>query len=203
MDNKQNVSRETIERLKIYQHLLETWQKKVNLVSASTLPFAWERHFKDSLQLLPYLPQKKVSLIDLGSGAGFPGLVLAIARPETLDVTLVEADLKKCLFLENVSRETFSPVTILRSRIESLESTLKADVITARGLAPLTLLLGYAISLMKEEAACLFLKGKEFEKEIQEAQKKWEFDLEIFPSLADSRGRILKIKYLKRIHPYV
>ena len=101
-----NVSRETMERLKIYQKLLEEWQKKINLVSSSTLPSLWKRHFEDSLQLLPYLPEKKGSIIDLGTGAGFPGLVLAIVLPEKLKVTLVESDFKKCLFLETVSRET-------------------------------------------------------------------------------------------------
>src|ERR1700722_13861594 len=135
-----NVSRETIERLTIYQNLLKEWQQKVNLVSSSTLPHMWERHFQDSLQLLPYLPRENASLIDLGSGAGFPGLVLALSRPETLKVTLIESDLKKCLFLEIVSRETKISVTIIRERIEALRETLKGDIITARGLAPLSLL---------------------------------------------------------------
>lgn len=198
-----NVSRETIERLKKYQHLLETWQQKINLVSSSSLSDVWNRHFNDSLQLLSYLPEVQVSLIDLGSGAGFPGLVLAIARPETLDVTLVESDLRKCLFLENVSRETKAPVTILRARIESLNETTQKDVITARALAPLSLLLEYAAPLMKDDSICLFLKGKEVEKEIQDAQKKWEFGLEFFPSLTDSKGRILKINSLKRMPSYV
>ncbi len=196
-----NVSRETMERLKIFQRLLEEWQKKVNLVSASTLPNLWDRHFKDSLQLLPYLPKEKASLIDFGSGAGFPGLVLAIASPKTLTVTLVESDLKKCLFLENVSRETMTHVTILRERIESLSTEVNGDIITARGLSSLSLLLTYAVPNMKRNAICLFLKGKEVDKEILDAQKKWEFDLEIFPSLTDSRGSILKIQHPKRIYP--
>ena len=195
------VSRETFCQLEIYKTLLETWQKKINLVSASTLSHIWERHFEDSLQLLPHLPQTKSTLIDLGSGAGFPGLVLAICRKETLDVTLMESDLgKKCLFLENVSRETFLRVTILKSRIESL-SGIKGDVITARALAPLYELLEYAFPLMKKTSTCLFLKGKDAEKEIEMAKKKWEFCLEIFPSLTDSGGRILKISQLQRILP--
>ena len=190
---------QNLELLKTYQHLLETWQPKINLISSSTLPNAWDRHFVDSLQLLSYLPQEKLSLIDLGSGAGFPGLVLAIERPETLEVTLVESDLRKCLFLETVSRETKIKVTVLRSRIESLFDESKKDVITARGLASLSLLLEYVFPFMKENSMALFLKGKEVEKEIQEAQKKWDFSLEIFPSLTDPRGRILKVKQLKRI----
>jgi len=102
---RDNVSRETMQLLEIYRKLLEQWQSKINLVSSSSLSHVWERHFEDSLQLLPLLPKEKSTLIDLGSGAGFPGLVLAIARRGTLDVSLVESDLRKCLFLENVARE--------------------------------------------------------------------------------------------------
>jgi 16S rRNA (guanine527-N7)-methyltransferase len=196
-----NVSRETMERLQTYKILLETWQRKINLIAPSTLPHLWERHFEDSLQLLPFLPEKKCTLIDLGSGAGFPGLVLAICRGEDMDVTLIESDLRKCLFLENVSRETFLKVNVVRSRIESL-SGIKGDVITARGLAPLSRLLEYAHPFMHETSFCLFLKGKETEKEIEMAKKNWEFCLEIFPSLTDARGRILKLSSLKRILPH-
>lgn len=186
------------ENLQTYKILLENWQRKINLVSSSTLPHLWERHFEDSLQLLPYFPSTNSTLIDLGSGAGFPGLVLAICRKETLSVTLVESDLRKCLFLENVSRETFSSVKILRSRIESLPP-LKTDIITARGLAPLPRLLEYALPLMKETSVCLFLKGKEVDQEIEMAKRNWKFHLEIFPSLTDSKGRILKISHPRRI----
>lgn len=197
------VSRETMDRLKIYKSLLEAWQQKINLVSSSTLPHLWERHFEDSLQLLSHLPDGDCSLIDLGSGAGFPGLVLALTRPENLKVTLVESDLRKSLFLENVSRETKVGVTVLTERIESLAGKIKGDVITARALAPLSELLTYASPLMKKDSLGLFLKGKDAEKEIEEAQKKWEFDLEIFPSLTDSKGHLLKIKHPRRIHIHV
>lgn len=194
----ENVSRETFFQLKEYQRFLEIWQQKVNLVSSLSLSEAWERHFIDSYQLLSYLPLQKINLVDLGSGAGFPGLVLAILRPETLSVTLVEADFKKCVFLENVSRETKTPVRILRSRIETLGERIQGDVITARGLASLSQLLAYSFPLMKETSVGLFLKGKGVDKEIEEAQKKWEFNLEIYPSLTDATGRILKIEYLKK-----
>lgn len=191
------------DRLETFQSLLEKWQQKINLVSSKTLPFLWRRHFEDSLQLLPYLPPQGGSLIDLGSGAGFPGLVLALACPKKLDVTLVEADLRKCLFLENVSRETKINVVVVRSRIEALAGPISYDVVTARGLAPLPDLLKYAFPFLKEKSFCLFLKGKEAEKEIQEAQKTWEFKLEIFPSLTDSEGRILKIEHLNKSVPHV
>lgn len=193
-----NVSRETFCRLKDYERLLGIWQKKLNLVSTPSLSEAWNRHFLDSYQLLSYLPSQPISLIDLGSGAGFPGLVLAILRPESLSVCLVESDFKKCVFLQNVSRETKTPVTILHSRIEAL-NTIEGDVITARGLSSLSQLLNYAFPLMKKNSIGLFLKGKEFEKEIEEAQKIWEFDIEIHQSLTDSTGRILKIEHLKKV----
>jgi len=189
-------------KLKQYEGLLRTWQQKINLVSSSTLPDLWERHFQDSLQLLPYIPEEAKSLIDLGSGAGFPGLVLAIALSGKIKVTLIESDLRKCLFLENVSRETFLDITIVQERIESIKESMTADVITARALAPLPLLLEYALPLMKEDSTALFLKGESVQKEIGEAQKKWEFDLEFFPSLTDSRASVLKVKHPKRIHPH-
>lgn len=192
------VPRGTISRLKIYQALLETWQKKINLISPQSLPHAWERHFKDSLQLLNYIPEKKASLIDLGSGAGFPGMVLGIAWPEILKVTLIESDRKKCIFLESVSRETQTPTKIFNSRIENSQE-IQGDIITARGLAPLPLLFEYAFPFMKENSFCLFQKGKNVESEIETAQKKWKFSLEIFPSLTDSTASILKIEHLKRI----
>jgi len=203
------ISRDAWRRLKIYQECLEAWQQKMNLVSASTLDRVWERHFVDSLQLLHHLPPEAKTLADLGSGAGFPGAVLAIARQGTLSVTLIEADLKKCVFLENVSREimiphgpiasreAMIPFFIRRARIENLKEMPRQDVITARALAPLSLLLAYAAPLLKEDGICLFLKGKDADAEILEAQKKWEFTLEIFPSLTDSKGKILKLRALK------
>lgn len=184
--------------LKTYELLLEKWQRTLNLVSPSTLPFLWERHFEDSLQLLPYLPEAPSTLLDLGSGAGFPGLVLAISREHTLQVTLLEADLRKCIFLENVSRETKGAVKVVRSRIEDYKGE-KTDVVTARALAPLEKLLAYSEPFLGPESFCLFLKGKDWEQEVKNAEKKWKFSLEILPSLTDSKGRILKIKNLKRI----
>lgn len=193
-----NVSRETFLKLKHYQNLLERWQNKINLISPSTISHVWSRHFEDSLQLLPYLPKENSVLVDMGSGAGFPGLVLAICHEKSLEVNLIESDFRKCSFLENVSRETFCPVKIINSRLESLP-TIKADIITARGLAPLEKLFDYAEPFYQKDSICLFLKGKTTNQEIEKAQEKWEFSLEIFPSLTDSTGRILKISSLKRI----
>jgi 16S rRNA (guanine527-N7)-methyltransferase len=196
--HSENVSRETFLRLKLYQELLETWQRKINLISSGSLPDIWARHFEDSLQLLDYLPSSRKTLVDMGSGAGFPGMVLAISCLETLDVTLIESDRKKCLFLENVSRETKTALKIINSRIEDSQE-IQADIITARALAPLPLLFEYAFPFMKEASFCLFQKGRNVEMEIDMAKKNWEFTLEIFPSLTDSKARILKIMHLKRI----
>lgn len=188
------------EDLNVYKNLLEKWQNKLNLVSSSTLPHLWKRHFEDSLQLLPYLPKDKNTLLDLGSGAGFPGLVLALCLRGSYKVTLVEADLRKCLFLENVSRETFLEVTIMRERIEEIPS-LVYDVVTARAFAPLPRLLEQARRFMDEGSIGLFLKGKKVLQEIEEARKKWNFSLEIFESLTDPQGRILKIYNLQEKSP--
>lgn len=193
----ENVSRETFSLLEIYGGLLEKWQTKINLISSSTIPDMWRRHFSDSWQLLSHLPVEKTTLLDLGSGAGFPGLVLALARPQTLDVTLLESDLRKCFFLENVSRETFVPVKVVCARIESLLEP-KSRVITARALAALDPLLAYAFPLLEKGGFCLFLKGKGFEEEVEIARKRWDFCLEIFPSLTEGEGRILKISQLER-----
>jgi 16S rRNA (guanine527-N7)-methyltransferase len=188
------------EKLSTYAHLLEAWQKKVNLIAPSTVPTIESRHFEDSLQLLKYIDtqsESQVRVVDLGSGAGFPGMVLAMANPVKLSVTLIESDLKKCLFLENVSRETSTPVTLIRSRIEHVKD-VKADILISRALAPLPQLLEYAYPFLEENSICLFLKGKNAETEIQMAENKWEFELEIFSSLTDSTGRILKISHLKK-----
>ncbi len=192
-----NVSRETISRLKVYQALLEKWQPRINLISSHTLSDVWQRHFEDSLQLIKYISDAPQSLVDMGSGAGFPGLVLALSYPTSLKVTLIESDVRKSLFMENVSRETNVPVKIISKRIEDVQD-IKGDIITARGLSALTKLFEMSFPLMTDSSQCLFLKGKGVDKEIDEAKKNWEFDLEIFLSLTDSTGRILRVKNLRR-----
>lgn len=189
------VSRETFEKFQIYKELLLKWQKAINLVSRETLSNLEERHFQDSLQLLKYIPGSSKSHIDLGSGAGFPGLILAIANPN-LNTTLVESDSRKCQFLKNVSRETMTPVKVLNERIESMENKDGYELITARALANLSQLLTYSKPLSDENTTFLFLKGADVDAEIQEAQKNWEFNLEIFPSLTHSQGKIIVIKNL-------
>jgi len=183
------------QNLKLYLELLIKWQSSINLVSPQSLSVAKERHFDDSLQLVDYIDQNQI-VFDLGSGAGFPGLVLAMARPD-LDVTLIESDHKKCTFLSTVSRETKTPVNIVNQRIESVELKTVPDIITARALAPLDKLLEYAFPFVdkNESLKCLFLKGEAASGEVDQARERFSFDLESFSS-SISDGRVLIIQNL-------
>ena len=195
-----SVSRETVEKLEHYHALLLKWQKTINLVSPNTLDEAWDRHFQDSLQILPFCSKGAKSLIDLGSGAGFPGLVLAVARPDfcpDLSVTLVESDERKCAFLRTVSRETDTPVTLLNERIEALSLEKTPDLISARALAPLPRLLGWMHDLSVPTG--IFPKGEKADQEIREAQKSWSFTLEKHQSITDPAAKILVMKGLKAL----
>src|SRR5512132_2616021 len=146
-----------VERLSAYLAILERWQRRINLVGAGTLADPWRRHFLDSAQLAPLLPSDRPRLIDLGSGAGFPGLVLAILTP--VRVRLVESDARKCAFLSEVARMTGAQVEIENARIESL-APAACEVVSARALAPLRKLLEYAGRLLASNGSCLFLKGR-------------------------------------------
>lgn len=187
--------------LDIYKALLVKWSKAVNLVSPSTLPDADRRHFDDSLQLLPLIPEGTKTLFDLGSGAGFPGMVLAISRPE-IDVHLFESDQKKCSFLSTVSRETHIPVTIHNRRIESVDEnlTILPDVITARALASLVDLLGLTEQWWSRnpQAILVFPKGARADEEVIEACKIYDFVLESVPSRTDKSAQILKLRQVRR-----
>lgn len=192
-----DVSRESMDKLKIYQALLKKWQRQINLVSKNTLPDMWDRHFADSLQLADNIPQNS-KIFDLGSGAGFPGLVLAMARPD-LDVTLIESDQKKCTFLSTVSRETNTPVSVVNQRIESVETNIIPDIITARALAALDKLLDYCLPWVQEneDLVLLFLKGAQAEAEIEQARGRFAFDCAVIPSATQPGAAILSIKNLR------
>ncbi len=194
------VSRETESILRQYCALLLKWQEKINLISPTTTKDAWARHFKDSLQLLPYLPESG-HLYDLGAGAGFPGLVLAIVRPE-LEITLVEADSKKCAFLQTVSRETGARVHILNARIEAaVQSEPPPDILTARALAGLSELLNYATPWIAANPAltALFPKGVSYRTELDAAKAAgWVFDLDDWPSKTDPAARILRLQNIRK-----
>ncbi len=190
------VSRETEAKLRHYVALLEKWQKAINLVSPKTIPQAWERHILDSLQLAPFIPEKK-TVFDFGSGAGFPGLALAIARPD-LKISLFESDSRKCSFLQAVSRETQTPVTIVNHRIETLPIAEPPDMITARALAALKDLLGLSLpyAQLNSKLILLFLKGGQAGQEINDAKAFYDFSHDLFPSETDPEGQIMCLQSL-------
>lgn len=192
-----DVSRETLARLETYASLLVKWQAKINLVGPATLPDLWRRHFLDSAQLLPLLPPAPGVLVDLGSGAGFPGLVLAIMSEWR--VHLVDSDQRKCAFLRQVALDTGvnTRVAIHAQRFEAVAG-YKAEIVTARACAPLAALLGYALPFLGENGRCLFLKGAQAEEELTAAEADWNMQVERRPSLTDPAGTIFVIEQLKR-----
>ena len=190
-----NVSRETLDRLRIYAELLVKWQKAINLVGKSTLPDLWRRHMLDSVQLLSHMQGKKGCWLDLGSGAGFPPLVIAICSE--FEVHAVESDQRKCLFMQNVSRETSAGLIVHNRRIEDLEP-FAADVISARALAPLEKLLELAASFAHDATEFFFLKGQDVDEELTNASKCWIMETEKLRSLTSEDGCILKISKLRR-----
>ena len=205
------VSRETLERLRVYLRLLEKWQGTINLVSTGSLEDAWRRHMLDSAQLARYIPSCGKSrgpsrsgegapvIVDIGSGAGFPGLVLAIMGAGV--VHLVESNRRKCAFLATVARETNTEVTIEPLRVEQLVP-FAADIVTARSLAPLDKLRAFAEPFVGREGKCLFLKGKKADEELTEAAKKWSMRVERFPSDSDSSGVVLRLRQIFRDRPH-
>jgi 16S rRNA (guanine527-N7)-methyltransferase len=191
------VPRETIHRLSRYADLLAHWQKSTNLVSPSTVPALWARHFADSAQLTALAPDARLWL-DLGSGAGFPGLVIAILQTGQPDfrMHLVEASRKKCAFLAEVARATEAPADIHCIRIEALaeaQQRLVPEVVSARALAPLPRLFELAAPFFGAKTRGLFLKGRESEAEIAEASRTWEFDVRLHPSLTARDGQIVEV----------
>ena len=197
-----SVSRETISRLKTYEKLLKQWQKTINLVGAGTLEQAWSRHFADSAQLLDLAPLSTNRWVDLGSGAGFPGLVLAIllAEREGAHVALVESDTRKAAFLGEVARQTGVPVDIYPERIEKAATQYmvgQVDAITARGLAPMPRLLELVAPYFSGSTVGLFLKGREAQSELDAANQGWELLTEQCPSQTDKEGQIILVRALR------
>jgi 16S rRNA (guanine527-N7)-methyltransferase len=194
------VSRETFAALQQLESLVQRWTKAVNLVSNASLRDLWQRHIEDSAQLLAFCPQNAQSWLDLGSGGGFPGLVVAIlareARPN-LRVTLAESDQRKATFLRQAAQGIGLNVQVSNSRIESLEPA-NADVISARALAPLTHLLAFAERHVTLDGVAIFPKGARFEEEIAEARKSWDFDVDVHPSLSEPEAAILVIRKIHR-----
>ena len=183
------------DRLAAHVALLRKWQPAINLVGPATLPDVWRRHVLDSLQLLPQIPTTAERLVDLGSGAGFPGLVIAIARPD-LSVTLIEADSRKAAFLAECARATAPRTRIITARIESLPPE-PADVVTARALAPLAKLFDWAAKFVSDPAICLFHKGKGLDDELTAAQRHWMMDIDRVPSVTAPDATILRVARLR------
>lgn len=197
------VSRETVSRLETYAALLASWQRAVNLVAPSTIPDVWHRHFADSAQLLALAPPTG-RWLDLGSGGGFPGMVLAILCAEhgAARVTLIESDQRKAAFLREVARATGVAVDILCERIGKTPTQAMlapAEVVTARALAPLDVLLGLALPFCGPSTVCLFLKGRRSEAEIVEARRRWSFEASQVKSVTDPGGRILVVRRVKEL----
>ena len=183
------VSRETGDRLAAYVALLATWQKRINLVGPSTLADPWRRHILDSAQLMPHIAAGS-SVVDLGSGAGFPGLVLAILGD--FDVHLIESDQRKAVFLREAARVTGAAVTVHARRLETV-TDLTADVITARALAPLDKLLAWALPFTRDDSFCLFLKGQSSQQELTAARKQWTLSVTLVESWSAPQGVLMKI----------
>ena len=188
-----DVSRETNDQLEALANTLVRWQKAINLVGKATIEDVWTRHVLDSAQLAPLIPPDAATLADLGSGGGFPGLVLAALRPE-IDVTLIEVDARKAAFLGEAGRRMGlkKPPRVVIGRIEEVPAA-KADVVTARALAPLGQLLVWADRHRADTAICLFHKGKGWQSELTEATKDWDITCQPLSSKTDRDAVILRI----------
>lgn len=198
------VSRETMDRLRIYAAHLEEWQQTLNLVSRNSIPDLWDRHMRDSIQLVEHIPAGTRSITDIGSGAGFPGLVLAIVTG--LPTELIESHARKGAFLREVAAATDAPVTVTTARVEDVarerwsqrrESVDNpVNILTARALAPLEKLCEMADLLGAQH--CLFMKGGRWQEELTAAEKRWRIKHQTFESVTSPESRIIRITGLKK-----
>ena len=193
-----DVSRETLEAIEQFSSLLLRWNRTVNLIAAGDEPLLWQRHIADSLQLVPMIRPLPNRAIDLGSGAGFPGLILALATGVHFD--LIEADMRKAAFLREAGRITRAPLKVHASRIEAT-AVLPAPLITARALAPLPKLLALAAPLLVPGGTCLFLKGSSAQTELTAAAAEWHMQVQCVPSRTAPNACILGISDLHRVAP--
>lgn len=196
-----DVSRETSERLEIYASLLRKWNPRINLVSKTTLPNLWTRHIADSAQLYDLAPHPVDHWADLGAGGGFPGLVIAIMAMEMESprrVTLVESDARKGAFLNTVIRETGARASVIFDRIEAT-APLMADVLSARALADLPTLLGFAERHLAPGGTAIFPKGATWEKEVSAARKAWNFNCQVANSETEDGPVLLRITGVARV----
>ena len=191
-----NVSRETLNSFDVYKTLLSKWNEKINLVSKHTLVDIWERHFLDSGQIIKNVEVSGKRWVDVGSGAGFPGLVVALLlrdRKVDCDLVLVEKNPKKAFFLNEVIRKLNLSVEVVNDNIYTLEP-LNADILTARAFSELNNLMEIAFRHRKKDGICLFLKGENYRVELDKTLNYWFFDYDIVGSLSSSSGKILRVK---------
>jgi len=190
-----NVSRETFDRLKTYQSLIEKWNKTINLVAKSTIPHLWDRHIVDSVQVYRPSNPNPMRWLDIGSGGGLPGIVIACLLSEKspgTDIHFIESDTRKSVFLRTALRELSLSATVHAKRIQDV-SSLQADVVSARALADLPTLIAMAYPHLTTNAECLFPKGKTWGKEVNDASKQWKFDLKPITSVTNPDAVILRI----------
>jgi 16S rRNA (guanine527-N7)-methyltransferase len=190
------VSRETAERLTAYVDLLLRWNRTINLISRRDEALVWQRHVADAAGLVPHLPQGDDSAIDLGSGAGLPGLVLAIVTGRHFH--LVESDQRKSAFLREAIRTTGATASVHAVRIEALRLA-PVPVVTARALAPLDALLGWAVPFLAPGGVCVFPKGRGVEAELTQAASQWHMRVERAPSATDPTATILRLSEIRRV----
>lgn len=191
------IGAETLEKFYIYARLLKEWNTSINLVAESTLADIWHRHFMDSAQLFPLIPAGAHTLADMGSGAGFPGLVLALMAAElrpALKIALIERDTRKAAFIRTAAAAMGIRVDIRNIPVTNVED--RFDVITARALSELKELLFMAKGISRPSTIMLFLKGKTIDQELQEAQKLFRFDVRLMKSFTDESGTLLHIQHL-------
>ncbi|WP_136443407.1 16S rRNA (guanine(527)-N(7))-methyltransferase RsmG [Pacificoceanicola onchidii] len=196
-----DVSRETKHRLEIYIDLLTRWNKKINLVSPNTLPEVWTRHVLDSAQLLSLSRQTSGSWVDLGSGGGFPGMVVAILTAEEkpdIQVTMVESDQRKSAFLRTVARETGLTIHVKSERIENTKLP-PATIVSARALAPLNTLLGFVEQHIAPDGKALLPKGAQWEEEVATAKESWSFTSKVHKSKTNQDAVILEIGEISHV----
>lgn len=186
------VSDQAVARLAQYLDLLRKWQARINLVGASTLDDPWRRHMLDAAQLLSQMPVGAGPVVDMGAGAGIPGLILAACGVE--DVHLIESNARKGVFLREAARLMAVDVTVHAARVESVSLPRPAAVVTARALAPLTDLLGLATRFAGPGTRCLFLKGQDVVIELTEACKSWNMSVQLVDSLSDPSGRLVVVE---------
>ncbi len=191
-----DVSRETLNCFYEYKTLLSKWNEKINLVSKNTLVDIWERHFLDSGQIIKHVEASGKRWVDVGSGAGFPGLVVALLlrdRKIDCDLVLVEKNPKKCFFLNEVMRKLNLRVEVVNDNIHTLEP-LNADILTTRAFSELNNLIEIAFHHLKKKGICLFLKGENYRIELDKTLNYWFFDYDIIESLSSSSGKIIRVK---------